>query len=268
MASGAARTVAGATLALGALSPCAASAGAWLQPEGRGQVIFNPSVMVAGSRFDRTGRPWRTDRFVKQDNITLIEYGLRSNLTLLLNLTSRGEAYPIEGAVQRVYTSRLGGGTRLALWRGDNIVFSAQISVGSGLERSMPVLDRRFGVRHEADARLLAGFGFTLGQWPAFVEAQLGYRWRSGRFADEARLDLSFGVKPADRLQILLQAFNTVAVEGQGYPRERPRQHKLQLSALFDMTETWSVQAGFFTSVAGRQSLREQGILLGLWRKF
>jgi protein XagA len=244
-------------------------AGAWLQPEGRGQIVFSPSAMTSGNRFSRDGRHVRIDRFVKSDTITLVEYGLRENLTLILATGGKAESYPIEGSIQTIATSSLGGGGRIALWRRDDFVLSAQATAASGLERSIPALDRRFGARHEADARLLAGYSFAIGGLPAFVEAQTGYRWRSGRHADEARLDLTVGIRPVPRLQVFLQSLNAVALQGdRTSPRDRPRQHKLQASAVFDMTENWSVQAGAFISVAGRSALKEQGVLLGVWRKF
>jgi hypothetical protein len=261
---------AAAAAAILALSPVdAAKAGAWLQPEGRGQIIFNPSVMVASQRFDRTGRPARSDRFVKQDAQTLVEYGLRENVTVSLATGARGETQPIEGAVQQVLTSTLGGGLRVGVWRSDDLVVSAQLRAATGFERSLPALQRRFGPRHEIEARVLAGYSFRIGGLPAFVEAQAGYRWRSTGRADEALLDLSVGVRPIERLQVILQVFNTTALQRDGYGgRDRPRQHKLQGSVVVDVTETWSVQAGGFVSLAGRSALREQGVLLGVWRKF
>ncbi|MGL4240617.1 MAG: hypothetical protein ACRCTI_05835 [Beijerinckiaceae bacterium] len=259
---------AGAILALAFLRPSPGLAGAWLQPEGQGQIIFNPTVMVSGARFDGRGREQKTDRFVKQDSRTLVEYGLAKDVTLVLQLSNRAEGYPIAGDSQRINTAAIGGGARVALWRSDRMIVSAQVTGSMGYERSLPALDRRFGARSEADARLLAGYSFELGGWPAFVEAQAGYRWRSGRFADEALADVTFGFRPIDRLQILLQSFNAFATQGEDASRRRSRQHKLQLSAVFDVTENWSVQAGLFASVAGRNALREQGVLLGLWRKF
>jgi protein XagA len=246
-----------------------AQAGAWLQPEGRGQIIFSPSAMVASQRFDRRGRPARVDRFVKQDTQTHLEYGLRENLTVSLATGARGEGYPIAGGVQQVFTSALGGGVRVGLWRQDDLVVSAQLRAATGLERSLPGLERRFGARHEVEARLSAGYSFRIGDLPAFVEAQAGYRWRSTGRADEAVLDVSVGIRPVERLQVILQLFNTVALQRDGYGgRDRPRQHKLQGSVVFDVTETWSVQAGGFMSVAGRAAPREQGVLIGVWRKF
>jgi protein XagA len=250
------------------ISTAPAEAGAWLQPEGEGQIIFNPAIMLARQRFDRRGRALPTDRFIKGENTTQIEYGFRQDLTLQLAARARNEAYLLNGDPQRVVTSTLGFGARMPLWRHDRFILSAQISGESGLERSLPALDRRFGPRHEADARLLAGYGFDLFGHDAFVEAQAGYRWRSGRFADEARLDLAFGVRPVPQLLILLQSFNSLGLTRTPGDDGRLRQHKLQASAVLQLTERWSLQAGAFGSVAGRNALRERGVVLGVWRKF
>jgi protein XagA len=247
--------------------PQGAHGGAWLQPSGQGQIIFNPSAMTTTSRFDRRGRATRIDGFAKQDNAIRVEYGIREDVTLILHTLQRTEMTPIEGGIQAVITSGIGGGARLALWRGERSILSAQITGLSGIERSMPALDRRVGPRHEIDIRVLAGQNVEIAGLPAFVEAQAGYRWRGGRHAGEARLDMTLGIRPVDRVLLLVQSLNTLAVTGTG-AAGRPRQHKLQASIVYDLTETWSVQAGAFVAVAGRDALREQGVLLGLWRKF
>lgn len=258
-----------AVLAMALLQATPASAGAWLRPEGEGEIIFKPEIMIAGRRFDNRRRAGRADRFAKNDNGATIEYGIRPDLTLIVLASQRGEVFLRNGDPQRVMTSSVGGGLRIALWRGGSTVVSAQVTGTSGLERSFPGLERRFGPRHEVDGRVLAGHGFAIGGWPAFLEAQLGYRWRSTRHADELRLDLTFGVRPVPRLLILMQAFNTLALQrGPAEGGGRARQHKLQASAVLDLTDTWSLQAGVFAAVAGQDTLKERGVTLGLWRKF
>ncbi len=246
----------------------AAHAAAWLQPEGQGQIIFSPSVMFATQRFDRRGRARAADRFVKSDTVSQIEYGFRETTTLLARTEQRVEAHALNGAPRRVMTSVIGGGARIALWRQDRFIVSAQGTVQSGLERSIPALDRRFGPRHEADARLQVGYGGEVLGMDAFAAASAGYRWRSGRHADEARLDLTLGVRPSPRFLLLLQAFNSFALRREPGAEGRIMQHKVQASAVLDLTDAWSVQAGVFTSVAGRNALRERGITLGVWRRF
>jgi protein XagA len=244
-------------------------AGAWTLEEGRGQIIFNPSAMVATKRFDRKGTARSTDRFLKQDNQTLVEYGWKQGLTLILHSSQRTESFLLDGADQRVLTTGLGGGAQAEIWRREGIVLSAQFTATPTLERSLPALDRRFGPRTEADARLLAGYSFEIGGWSGFAEAQAGYRWRSGRHADELRLDLTVGIRPVPQVLLLLQAMNAFAIQqGSATTGERPRQHKLQASVVLDITPTWSLQGGVFTSIAGRDALKERGVMLGVWRKF
>jgi protein XagA len=255
-------------LGLASVSAHPALAGAWLQPEGQGQIIFSPSVMFAKQRFDKRGRGRPADRFVKSDNIAQIEYGFRENLTLLVRTEQRGEAYLLNGDPQRVMTSAIGGGARIALWRQDRFIVSFQATAQSGLERSIPTLDRRFGSRHEADARVLTGFGGEVFGMDVFAESQAGYRWRSGRHADEVRLDLTLGLRPLPRLLVLLQSVNSLALQRVPGEDGRQRRHKLQASAVLDLTDTWSVQAGVFGSMAGRNALKERGVVLGVWRKF
>jgi protein XagA len=246
-----------------------ALAGAWTLEEGRGQIIFSPSLMSTTRRFEHGGASRPSDRFIKFENQMMVEYGWKQGLTLILQSGQRTETFSRDGDIQRVLTTGLGGGARAELWRQDGLVLSAQATATPTLERSLPALDRRFGPRTEADARLLAGYGFALGGWPAFVDAQAGYRWRSGRHADELRLDLTFGIRPLPQLLLLVQALNAVAVQhGAGERAVRMRQHKLAASAVIDITQTWSLQGGVFASAAGRDSLKERGVALAVWRKF
>ena len=43
---------------------------------------------------------------------------------------------------------------------------------------------------------------------------------------------------------------------------------KLQLSAVYALSPRWSLQAGGYTTYAGRNALQENAIILGTWVKF
>ncbi len=45
------------------------------------------------------------------------------------------------------------------------------------------------------------------------------------------------------------------------------RQHKAQLSVVWDVTATWSIQLGAFSTV-GQEQWRERGALVAIWRRF
>ena len=102
----------------------------------------------------------------------------------------------------------------------------------------------------------------------AFIDAQVGYRWRGGRNIDEIRFDLTFGIRPRPDFLVLLQSFNAQGVTGnKRFDEGSHRSHKMQISAVYDLSPIWAVQAGAFTSIHGANSLREKGAIVALWRK-
>ncbi len=61
--------------------------------EGQGRIIFSPTLTFARQRFDRRGRPAAIDRFVKSESTTVIEYGWREDVTLMLRTRQRIESF-------------------------------------------------------------------------------------------------------------------------------------------------------------------------------
>ncbi len=244
-----------------------ARAGAWLENEGRGRVIFASSVMMADQRFDRKGKPLRAERFIKQESRTTISYGLTPDLTVVGTLAGAAQSTLTEDGTVQNRSLAPGGGVRVRLWNNADSVLSLQASAEGRYERALGEVITRLEPRTQAEARVLAGQNFMLSDWSAFGEAQLGWRWRGSGFANEAVLDLTLGVRVHPSVQILLQSFNTVAL-AQDAGASRVRQHKLQLSAAVDVTRAITAQFGLFTSLSGQGSLREQGGVLALWRKF
>ena len=44
--------------------------------------------------------------------------------------------------------------------------------------------------------------------------------------------------------------------------------HKLQFSGIYELNRQWALQAGLFTTVAGRNALQENGLVLGAWYRY
>jgi protein XagA len=255
-------------VAMGSASS-SAHAGAWLENEGRGQVIFASSVMLADQQFDRKGKPRRADRFIKQEQRTTLSYGLTPDLTVIGGLTGNGQSTTTDDGSVQNRSLAPGGGLRLRLWSNTTSVLSVQASAEGRYERVLGEVYTRLEPRAQAEARVLAGHNFMFGDWSAFAEAQAGWRWRGSGFANEAMLDVTLGIRAHPSVLVLLQSFNTVALASNASAGTgRARQHKMQLSAAFDITRAITVQFGVSTSISGRESLREQGGMLAMWRKF
>ena len=121
---------------------------------------------------------------------------------------------------------------------------------------------------YEADVRALLGHGFTLGGMPSFIDVQLAQRFSTSGAPNEFRADLTFGIRPSERWLLLAQSFNVMSEGAGGWAYSSYEYYKLQLSAVYSITPALGVQAGAFTTYAGRNALQENGGILGVWYKF
>lgn len=255
-----------------ALAPSAAVAGAWTLPENIAQILVTATASRADQAFNAGSAIQGTPRYTKYELQALMEYGVTDWLTAIVapGLQHVDIAAPISANRTGFGTSEFGA--RVRLWHGElpgaSWVASGQVTmrVPGTFDAGNPAAVGYTGF--EADLRALFGIGFAIGSWPAFVDLQLAERLRGGGPADEARFDLTFGVRPTPRWLLLGQVFN-VWSEGAGdalFPATR--YHKAQLSLAYSLTPDWWIQAGAFTTFAGRNALQENGLIFGLGYRF
>lgn len=220
-------------------------------------------------RFDKSGTALPAATFRKATAGGYLEYGLTSYLSLVAAPTlSRQNGSGAENSITGSDSSAFGA--RLQVFSAPRTVVAVQALVqpplgggGSAVGQIAAGGSRNFAV----DLRMLVGRSFSLFGYPAFVDVEPGARLRAEPFPSEARLDLAFGVRPVPRLMILLQDFLAFA-PARGPLIERSAYSKLQLTLVYDLTAVWSVQAGAFRTIAGRNAVRETGPLIGLWYRF
>ena len=119
----------------------------------------------------------------------------------------------------------------------------------------------------EHDLRVLWGRNFAVGPWPAFLDAQLAYRpgpaarrTRSGSTSPSARGRRRNGSSSS-------RASTRQSVGAPSGIFAPLRSHKLSVSAAYTIGR-WTLQLGAIASVAGRNVLRERGLLAALWVRF
>jgi protein XagA len=243
-------------------------AGAWLQDEGRNQIIFANTTTESSRRFGHKGKPLRADRFSKQETGISVERGWNDRVTLLAGARFQLQTFPVDGVTSRFASGAVSGGARIKLWSDGGTILTVQGTLQASGERSLPGQLRRMDAPFEADLRLNLGHSFTIGSWQAFAEVQTAYRWRGGENRDELRFDTTFGVRPIQQLLLMVQSFSTLTAVGRGRVGEgRPRQHKLQPGIVYDLSERWSLQVSAFSSIKGRDSIKERGGQVALWRR-
>lgn len=255
-------------LALALLLPDPSRAGAWTLPPGDGLAIFTLTHSRADRFFDGAGGLTSGADFAKTEASLYLEYGLAEGLTLLAQSTLA--AKQVDGPVpdERAGLDYSELGLRLRLGRWNDYVFSAQAS-GRVPGASAPASPAEIGSTDpEVDLRLLAGRGFALGTSSGYVDLQLAYRLRLDDPPNEIRLDATFGWRPRPRWLALAQVFGTFADGSARGVFTDARFAKLQLSAAYELTERWTVQAGAFATPWGRDAAQENGVFASVWTAF
>ena len=265
-----------AAVLLWTLAPGPALAGAWTLERGTGQVILTTSYYATVDRFDSHRHRVDGSRFEKVTINPYMEYGLTDGVTLGLS----PEYQFLESHAGGGRTDKTNGFSdvetfaRGRLWHDDWSVLSVQgmVKAPTGYsEKRTPALGYD---QVDLEGRVLYGLSGNLVGTSWYTDAQAAYRKRFGSPADEVRVDLTFGWRPVEDWLLLAQSFNTMGLrnasgssvaqtDGPDYDS-----FKIQLSAVYSLTEQVSVQAGGWREIGGRNAGAGNGALVALWLKF
>jgi hypothetical protein len=238
-------------------------------PEGQGQIIVGVGYIAASRTFDRSGKSVPAPSFDKVGVGAYAEYGLSSWLTLVLAPTLATMRAGTPGA-SFTGSDESGVGARVRLYADGARTIAVQALIEPPLGgRAAVSTERAFGgpTVPAADLRLQLGQSFTLFGWPGFVDIEPGARVRGDGWPTEARFDLAFGLRPRDDSLVLAEAFTTMAPR-RGALIASTQYCNLQLSLVFDVARSWSVQVGALGTVAGRNAAREVGPVTAIWYHF
>ena len=249
--------------------PSIATAGAWTQPKGRTQVIVKYEDMRADEGFDPDGRrvPLPVERTDLSTGV-VVEYGLTDRLTLqfkgdwqdgedqFVDYEGRG---PLEVAV--VWQA----------WRNEKGAVSLQAGYSSPGDGRNAGYEAPGQVDGDWEVRVSGGWSFArnkpVKRWRAlltpdrsFVEVQLARRVRGG-LADETRADITVGRHFGQNWMVLNQLYAGQTDLG----GSRWLQNE---TSVVRHAGAWSLQAGWRTSTAGRETPASSGPIIGVWRQF
>jgi hypothetical protein len=274
---------------LGGLLPFAvdaARAGAWLFPEGKGQVILTTGFSRARGAYDSSGRLMSTPPYTKLEARAFLEHGLTDWLTVLAEgdaMSFRGAAVPYDPLDLLIAQAKAGlplhappsvgltyeglglgaAGARLRLFQSDTYVFSVESKLRAASPEARRFLDMRDPV--QADARVLMGRSFDLFGFAGFFDAQMGFR-SGGQNGGEIRTDLTLGLRPLDRLLVMAQSYS--AVSPRASLTTALAQQKFQLSGVYDVTPSLSLQVGGVAAPGGVNAPAERGAIAAIWWRY
>jgi protein XagA len=230
-------------------------------------MVATVTASTATSAFDDAGLT-STPRYNKLELNGLLEYGVTDQFTAILQPGLQQVDIAAPTSAQRTGLGYTDFGARYQFLQADGWVLSGQatLQLPGTTDTSNPAAIGYTDV--EADFRALLGHNFMLGAMPAFVDVEVAHRQRGDGAPNEFRADGTLGVQVLPRWLLLAQSFNVIS-EGAGSPIFGSYEYyKAQLSAVYTLTPTWSLQAGGFTTYAGRNAIQENGLIFGVWHQF
>jgi hypothetical protein len=269
--------------AVAAQSVCA---GAWLMPPGQGQAIVTTTFADARKAYDANGRLIQTPSYRKFETRVYVEHGLFDWLTIVaeggymnfrgaagrydhLNLLVEEAKAGLPLSLQGPQGARYEGlglgalGARALLFTWGDYIVSLQAGVRAASPAARLFLDMRDPV--QADLRVLVGRPFEVFGLPGFLDAQFGYRSR-GQNGDEIRADFTAGLRPLPPLLLLAQSFS--GFSPRGGPAGVVAAQKFQLSAVYDLNASLSLQIGAIAAIGGVNSPAERGLISAVWWRY
>jgi hypothetical protein len=241
-----------------AAAPGAAMAQAWVARPGTGQAILKLESMRADDGFDPAG-----DRVVlpaaRRDDVAglFVEYGVADRFAVLF----KGEWQRGEDAFVD-YDGRgpLELGVRWQAWRDDRGAASLQVSYADGGEGRNAGYAPPGQGDSDWEVRGAVGRNFSVEGRPVFVDLQAARRMRDG-LPDEVRADATFGVRTGRDWTVLAQVFGGVTDD------DGARWLNVETSLVRDLGD-WSLQLGWRSAVAGRETPAASGPVFAIWRRF
>lgn len=243
-------------------------AGAWNLPAKRGQVINTTLFDTANRQYDESGQLADLSGFQKFESSIFWEHGLDDKTTLVtqfgvqdVSITNMGSIDTYRGVSESGIALRRHLGT-LGKW-----VVSAQagVVVGAGGE-NISDGPLGFGDTH-VELRALAGRGFKFAGKNGFIDVQSAWRWRFQDSPNDWRVDGTLGLRPFENILVMGQGFFVQTQGLDGFVRKNERL-KLQGSLVYDRSKRTSYQIGVYQTVAGRSTIKEKALFLGVWTRY
>lgn len=251
-------------------SPCATAA--WTQKKGEWLIISTLSNYRASARFDAFGLRAQSGAYSRQELSVYGVYGVTDALTLGAQPAfTRLRAQDGAGAGREISSglSQIEMLARQKLADGENWVLSAQALVklpGTDAAGREPLIKES---SRDFEARLLYGRSGYLFDRAYFSETEAGFRARTNGAAGQLRADVTFGIRPWPRWQVIAQNFSTLSTSRSGGSGpENFDLYKAQASILHDLPRGFSVQFGGYSEYAGRNTGAGNALFVALWSRF
>lgn len=241
-----------------------ASAEAWVQPRGKGQVITTIAVDTASKGYDDSGqlKPLTQDWKIQTAQI-YGEYGLSNSVTLIIKAQAQNldTAYA-QGTSNGPYEL----GLRYKVLQNDHQAIALGVSAEGFSRSSRNNFDTTISKGNDLRASLAAGQSFNARFGHAFVEASIARQFRQAE-ADQWRYGLTYGLKPDEHSMWLLQGFGGQTDRQAGHDSQW---HVVQASYVNHLNRNGDLkgQLGLKYTIAGNNVPAMGGLFIAIWKEF
>jgi hypothetical protein len=247
-----------------------AYAGAWTQSSGSGQVILTLDYYRATQLWDTRGNKQPQKHYSKYELSPYFEYGLRDDITIGANLS-------LERASQNSTNWGLGDSEvflRKRIYNHNGFVASVEPMIKLPSPESSTAQPRIGSSNLDLAMGLSGGYGFSAYGNNHFVGVDSQYRRRLGKAKDQLKITASAGIGITKRWMLMPQSFltyctakSTTASFTQSSADDY-NQARLQLSVLYKLSDTTSLQTGGFADIDGKNAGVGKGLNMALWKRF
>ncbi len=247
-----------------------AQAGAWPQPEGGGQVVFNALPFQTRLQgYNRYGQPAGTGTDQRVETSIYWEHGLTDRFTV--GMQPRLQAiwmHDQSGSSRNLGLAEEKTFARYTLLRGDWDVLSVQgqASIPGLAQNRTPRLAEP---NASYEARILYGHAFNLpAGMSGFIDLQAAYNYRPGPPADEMTYKVTGGIRVAPGWLVMGQSVSTIGMRNARGTGPDYSIHRALLSLVVDLAPQWQVEVGYIKELGGRHVALGQGVLGALWYRY
>lgn len=253
------------------LLPDFSYAGAWTQSKDKGLFIQNISYYSTDKYLDNAGNKQPINSYSKYELNPYLEYGVRDWLTVGANLF-------VQRATQNEETnwgiSDSEFFARVRIWQQNNWVFSAEPMIKLPSLWDETDIPKIGNDNFDAGLTLSAGYSFQYLNLDHFINIDSGYRHRLGAPHDQLKFSATAGISVTKKAKILTQVFHTEQVASNNpaiFTQSSSDDYdltKLQISGMYQIYDTVSLQVGAFTNVAGHNIGSGDGSLIAISKEF
>ena len=263
-----------------ALSAAPALSGAWLKPQGRGEIILNGVYFTSDGFWDKDGNESSQPTFKKHEINPYLEYGFSEEITLGANVFLHHLSQEAAAGSGANAASNFGLGNseffaRYGLFRSDASTLALQPLIALPSLYDEQGAPRSGSESLDAELSLLGGHNF---QWLGrshYAEARVGYRHRfDNELSDQMRFDVKAGLRLSEHFELIPAAYSIWSLAGSKNPvfTEDGQQDfdlvKIEAMLRYNLSDRAYVQGGGFSHVYGRNVGDGSGLMLSFGRHF